>query len=229
MHAHDANIKHLGHMAIACTSYAQDIREATQLDATGSSMSTAGISWASPLVSPTHLPATPRGVVQVSRGFHVGAGAVANAGSQTAWSCGPLHFGEALMLAAGLHGQIWTIVPDKSRSKFLQAVPKPPHTGSDGALPLLYTGGLWTCKYCVKSSFSSLLQTVKTGDQFLQAELAVETCIPYSLESKHNFLALLRLVEILKCRATYSWHHKSAYTHLHFCGLEHCCASPNDK
>ncbi len=45
--------------------------------------------------------------------------------------------------SAGLHGQIWTIVPDKSRSKFLQAVPKPPHTGSDGALPLLCTGGLW--------------------------------------------------------------------------------------
>ena len=26
----------------------------------------------------------------------------------------------------------------------------------------------------------------------------------------------------------YSWHHKSAYTHFHFCGLEHCCASPTD-
>ena len=26
----------------------------------------------------------------------------------------------------------------------------------------------------------------------------------------------------------YSWHHKSAYTHLHFCGLAHCCASPTD-
>ncbi len=26
----------------------------------------------------------------------------------------------------------------------------------------------------------------------------------------------------------YSWHHKSAYTHLHFCGLEHCGASPTD-
>ncbi|DBA82217.1 TPA: hypothetical protein ACH3X1_007199 [Trebouxia sp. C0004] len=81
--------------------YAQDIKEATQLDANGSSM------------FPDCL---------------------------VLW---PLHFGEALMLAAGLHGQIWTIVPDKSRSKFLQAVPKPTHTGSDFALPLLYTGGLW--------------------------------------------------------------------------------------
>ncbi len=125
------------------TIHAQDITEATQLDASGSSMSTAGISWASPLVSPSLLPTTASGDVQVSRGFHVGVEAVANAGSQTAWSCGPLHFGQALMLAAGLHGQIWTIVPDKSRSKFLQAVPKPPHIGSDGALPLLYTGGLW--------------------------------------------------------------------------------------
>ncbi len=26
----------------------------------------------------------------------------------------------------------------------------------------------------------------------------------------------------------YSWHHKSAYTHFHLCGLEHCCASPTD-
>ena len=28
--------------------------------------------------------------------------------------------------------------------------------------------------------------------------------------------------------ARYSWHHKSAYTHFHFCGLDHCCASPTD-
>ncbi len=26
----------------------------------------------------------------------------------------------------------------------------------------------------------------------------------------------------------YSWHHKSAYTHLLSCGLEHCCASQTD-
>ena len=26
----------------------------------------------------------------------------------------------------------------------------------------------------------------------------------------------------------YSWHHKSAYTRLHFCSLEHCCASQTD-
>ena len=28
--------------------------------------------------------------------------------------------------------------------------------------------------------------------------------------------------------AMYSWHHKSAYTHLHLCGLEHSCACPTD-
>ena len=26
----------------------------------------------------------------------------------------------------------------------------------------------------------------------------------------------------------YSWHHKSAYTRLHFCSLEPCCASQTD-
>ena len=26
----------------------------------------------------------------------------------------------------------------------------------------------------------------------------------------------------------YSWHHKSAYTRLHLCGLEHSCACPTD-
>ncbi|DBA79992.1 TPA: hypothetical protein ACH3X1_008195 [Trebouxia sp. C0004] len=62
--------------------YAQDIKEATQLDANGSSMSTSSISWAiSPLVSPSLLPVTAQGVVQVSRSFHVGVGAVANASS----------------------------------------------------------------------------------------------------------------------------------------------------
>ena len=29
-------------------------------------------------------------------------------------------------------------------------------------------------------------------------------------------------------KSAYSWHHKSAYTHLQFCGLEHFSASPTD-
>ncbi len=81
---------------------------------------------------------------------------------------GPLHFGEALMLAAGLHGQIWTIVPDKPRSKFLQAVPKPPHIGSDNALPLLYTGGLWAkLPSEVKADLGVLLIHVPPGHMLI--------------------------------------------------------------
>ena len=36
---------------------------------------------------------------------------------------------------------------------------------------------------------------------------------------------------LIICQADdmYSCHQKSAYTHLHFCGLEHCCASQTDK
>ena len=43
-----------------------------------------------------------------------------------------------------------------------------------------------------------------------------------------NAIKLFQVASSLCTCSQYSWHHKSAYTHLHFCGFAHCCASPTD-
>ncbi|DBA79991.1 TPA: hypothetical protein ACH3X1_008194 [Trebouxia sp. C0004] len=119
------------------------------------------------------------------------------------------------MLAAALHGQIWTIVLDKSRSKFLQAFPKPPHTGNDFALLLLYTGGLWAkLAREVKADLGVLQRHVPPGYMLIIKASLVQS----NISRKH-----VSVYTIPFTTSVYLLDHKLLHCHPHVSCLASCC------
>ena len=71
------------------------------------------------------------------------------------------------------------------------------------------------CCSCLNNTYS-----------IMQSMFAIQ---PIQCEICHVLPAVTKLVVVQHSTGPrYSWHHKSAYTHLQFCGFEHCCASPTD-